>query len=224
MGKREIQRLRIRFSRGEAVKYITHLDMMRFWERALRRAGIPLAYSPGFTPHPRISLAAPLPIGVTSEAELMDIFLTKRISPHSFIQATSRQLPPGIDILEVQEVSLELPSLQSQLRYAQYRVEVESNKSLEEVQSALRSLLQAEHLPWQHMRDTGPRHYDLRALIDDLWLMDRGDSWYTLGMRLRIDSKGTGRAEQVSKALGFSEYPKLIHRTKLILAGRESRR
>ena len=59
------------------MKYITHLDMMRFWERALRRADVPLAYSEGFSPHAQISLAAPLAVGTTSEAELMDVFLAE---------------------------------------------------------------------------------------------------------------------------------------------------
>ena len=68
-----MQRIRISFSRGEKVKYISHLDLMRLWERALRRASIPIAYSQGFSPHPKISIAAPLPIGVTSDGEFMDI-------------------------------------------------------------------------------------------------------------------------------------------------------
>ena len=58
-------RLRIKFSRGEQLKFLSHLDLMRLWERALRRAGINPAYSEGFSPHPRISLAAPLAVGVT---------------------------------------------------------------------------------------------------------------------------------------------------------------
>ncbi|KPK23033.1 MAG: hypothetical protein AMJ70_04475, partial [Dehalococcoidia bacterium SG8_51_3] len=72
-----MQRLRIKYCRGEELKYISHLDIMRLWQRALNRAGISLAYSEGFHPHPKISLAAPLAIGVTSEAELMDVTLTR---------------------------------------------------------------------------------------------------------------------------------------------------
>jgi radical SAM-linked protein len=218
MAKR-MQRLRLTFSRGEEIKYISHLDLMRCWERALRRAEVPLAYSEGFTPHPRISLAAPLPLGVTSEAELMDISLQKTLSPYSLIQSLRKQLPPGIDILEVQQIPLMTPSLQSQVRYAEYRVVVKASKSVGEMQTAITSLLEAERLPWQHMRDTGPRHYDLRALIKHIWLVSGDGSTFTLGMRLRCDPQGTGRPEQVSQALGLAEYPDSIHRTKLTLAG-----
>ncbi|MFH0769717.1 MAG: TIGR03936 family radical SAM-associated protein [Chloroflexota bacterium] len=212
-----MQRLRIRFSRGEAIKFISHLDIMRLWERALRRAQMPLAYSEGFSPHPRISLAAPLPVGVTSEAELMDIFVAKMVSPHWFTSGISRQLPLGIEVLGVYQVAPTMPSLQSLVRYSEYRVEVESERETKEIESAIASLLSLEHLPWHHRRDTGQRDYDLRALIDDLRLVDWRPPYCAIEMRLRCDSSGSGRPEQVALALGFTGYPKSIHRTKLIL-------
>ncbi len=213
-----MQRLCIRFFRGKEIKYISHLDLMRTWVRILQRAGVWLAYSEGFTPHPKVSLAAPLPLGVTSEAELMEILLRKRLSPYFFIQAVRKQLPSGLDILEVQQVPLIAPSLQSRLRFIEYKVEVNSSKNPKEMQAAIARLLHTESLPWQHMRDTGPRQYDLRKLIADLWLIDWQDTKCTIGMRLRSDSRGTGRPEQVIAALGMADYPISIHRTKLILA------
>ena len=212
-----MQRLRVRFSRGEAVKFISHLDIMRLWQRAFQRAGVSLAYSEGYTPHPRLSLAVPLALGVTSEAELMDVFVTKRVSPHWFTAAIGQQLPPGIEILQVFPVAPVLPSLQAQVRYAEYRVMVETEWGRQEVAAAIISLLLLKHLPWQHQRDTGPRNYDLRPLIDDLWLIDRHDSYCNLGMRLHCSSRGSGRPEQVTAALGFTHRPVSIHRTKLIL-------
>ena len=210
-------RLRVRFSRGQEVKFISHLDIVRLWQRALHRAGIPLAYSEGFSPHPRISLAAPLPVGVTSEAELMDILFHQKASPHFFTAAVSQQLPAGIKILQVYQMTLTQPSLQSQVSYAEYKVDVERDKEPDDIESALTSLLAVEHLPWQHQRDTGQRSYDLRPLIDDLWLIDWHHPYYTIGMRLRCDSSGAGRPEQVTAALGFTSHPHSIHRTKLIL-------
>ena len=212
-----MQRLRIRFCRGQEIKFISHLDIMRLWQRALHRAGMPLAYSQGFSPHPRISLAAPLPVGVTSEAELMDVFLTKWVSPHFFTAAMSQQLPPSIEILQVYLIAPSQPSLQSQVRYAEYKVEVETEKEQKDIELAVTSLLSVKHLPWQHQRDTGPRSYDLRALIDDLWLIRWHHPHCTVGMRLRCDNSGSGRPEQVITALGFTHCPQSIHRTKLIL-------
>ena len=211
-----MQRLRIRFSRGEELKFISHLDIMRLWQRALHRAGIPLAYSEGFSPHPRISLAAPLAVGITSQAELMDAFCSKWVSPHFFTDALSQQLPAGIEILQVYSVAPTMPSLQSQVSQAEYEVKLETEKDKSTIESALTSLLSAKQLPWHHQRDTGTRNYDLRALIDDLWLIHWRSGYGTIGMRLRCDSGGSGRPEQVAAALGF-DHPTSIRRTKLIL-------
>jgi radical SAM-linked protein len=212
-----MQRLRIRFSRGEEIKYISHLDLMRLWQRALVRAGLPLAYSEGFNPHPRMSLAAPLALGVTGEAELMDIYLAKWSSPHAFAAAIGRQLPRGVEIKQVFNIALTLPSLQSQMRFAEYRIGIETGKGRVEIESAINALLDRESIPWQHQRDTGARHYDLRALVEDVWLADWRDGYAGIMMRLRCDSSGAGRPEQVAAALGFERYPEGIHRTRLIL-------
>jgi radical SAM-linked protein len=140
----------------------------------------------------------------------------KWVSPHFFTTAVSQQLPPGIQILQVYPVTPTMPSLQSQVNYAEYEVELETEKGKPGVKAVLASLLSAKQLPWHHKRDTGTRNYDLRALIDDLWLIDWRSGYCTIGMRLRCDSSGSGRPEQVAAALGFS-HPSSIRRTKLIL-------
>jgi len=94
---------------------------------------------------------------------------------------------------------------------------VETEKEQQGIESALASLLSVKQLPWHHQRDTGTHNYDLRALIDDLWLTDWHSDYCTIGMRLRCDSSGSGRPEQVAAALGFTHHPRSIHRTKLVL-------
>lgn len=210
-------RLRVRFSRGEELKFISHLDIIRLWVRALRRAGIPLEYTEGFSPHPRISLAVPLSVGVTADNELMDIAMTKVVSPHWFVDTVNRQLPDGLKVLEATPISPNVPSLQSQVRFTQYQVEVKTESSEEEVKTMIDRLLTVENLPWHHERDTGRKSYDLRQLIDDIWLIESKPSVFVLGMRLRCDEGGSGRPEQVALALGFTEYPESIQRTKLLL-------
>jgi len=190
---------------------------MRLWQRALNRAGIALAYSEGFHPHPKISLAVPLALGVTSEAELMDIVLARQVSPHFFTAAVNQQLPAGLEVLQVAPIAETMPSLQSQARFAEYAVALAAEKGENEIAEDIASLLALKNLPWQHQRDTGPKNYDLRALIDALWLLDWRDKFCTIGMRLRCDSGGSGRPEQVAAALGFKDVPKSIHRTRLIL-------
>ncbi len=212
-----MQRLRIKFSRGEEIKFISHLDIVRLWQRAFNRAGIEIAYSTGFSPHPRISLAAPLPLGVTSEAELMDIVITKGVAPQFFVSALNQQLPQGLRVDKVFPISPDLPSLQSQVNQAEYKVDVETAPGPADIQAALDNMLALEHLPWQHMRDTGPHQYDIRLLIADLKLIDWQPPIGSLSMLLQCNSQGSGRPEQVAAALGFAKRPQSIHRTQLIL-------
>jgi len=148
---------------------------------------------------------------------LMDVFLAKWVSPHIFTDSVGRQLPQGIKIIDIQNVALTLPSLQSQVHYAEYIVDLETAKQQPDIESSVQSLLTKETLPWEHLRDTGPHRYDLRALIEDLWLIACEKGLCRLGMRLNCDSAGSGRPEQVAAALGFEKYPDSVHRVRLIL-------
>ncbi len=217
------QRLRITFAKGEEIKYISHLDLMRLWERALRRARVPLAYSHGFNPRPKMAVAAPLPVGFTSRGEVMDVVLERRISPFNFAKGLARHLPPGLEVLSVEEVYPKLPSLQSQVRAAEYRVTMFWDGSQEKIGGKLlaeqvRQLLVAEQLP----RQRRGKDYDLRPLIEDLWVEGKeADSW-VLGMRLRAGSQGTGRPDEVLDALGLAEKPHVVRRERLLVLPQES--
>jgi radical SAM-linked protein len=210
-----MNRLRVRFGRGAELKFISHLDLTRVWHRALRRGGVVLAYSEGFNPHPRLSLAAPLQLGATSEAELMDVYTVEPVTVQSFSTRLCRQLPPGLEIFQVVAVGLHLPALQAQLRFADYRVRVSATEE-SGVDLAIRTTLAKESLPWQHQRDTGVKSYDHRPLIVSLNLASLENGVAVLDMRLRSDAMGAGRPEQVVKALGL-DNPIDIHRTRLVL-------
>jgi radical SAM-linked protein len=210
-----MNRLRIRFKRGEEIKFISHLDLIRVWQRAFRRAGVSLAYSEGFNPHPRLSLAAPLALGVTGEAELMDVYTVQPMSNQAFAAMVSLQLPQGLEIAQVFPMTFEAPALQAQMRFAEYEVRVTA-PDIDMLKQSIDSLLASESLPWQHQRDTGVKSYDLRKLIESIWLVCHENGFATLGMKLRCGSEGAGRPEQVAKALGL-DSPLSIHRTRLIL-------
>jgi radical SAM-linked protein len=209
------QRLRVTFTRGEDIKYITHLDLMRFWERALRRAGAPVAYSEGFSPHAQISLAAPLPVGTTSEAELMDVFLAEHVAPRSLMREVAPQLPPAIAIRSVEEVGLSLPALQADVRFAEYDVEVGGDASVAQ-------LAIDRFLPRRACRgSTSARTRYAATTSGRSWRASRSRAaagGTRLRMRLRNDNNGSGRPEQVVAALGLG-VPLRIHRTRLVLAG-----
>jgi len=212
----ELQRLLITFSRGPDCKYISHLDLMRLWERALRRAALPLAFSEGFTPHPRLALAAPLPVGVTASAELMEVYLHQRVSPRFFLEQIRPQLPAGIDVSQVEEAPLGAPSLQSLVRMAEYAVEVEVPMERQEVEAKIAGLMEQKTLPIQRPRPSGPKSLDLRALVCRVWVESAEGARCRLGMLLRSDPQGSGRPEEVAAALGLGE-PLSMHRVRLVL-------
>jgi radical SAM-linked protein len=210
------QRLRLTFAKGEPIKYISHLDLMRTWERTLRRAQVPLAYSEGFNPRPKISIASALPVGFTGRGEVMDVVLSRHTSPHNFAKRLKPHLPPGLEILSVEEVYASLPSLQSQMRYAEYQVVLESEETLAKMEKRVEQVLSAQSLPRQRERKGKVTEYDLRPLIDDLWVEDGEGTACVLGMRLQSDSQATGRPDEVLKAMGLGDVPRSIERTRCL--------
>jgi len=234
------QRLRVQFTRGDDLKYVTHLDMMRFWERALRRADVPIAYSEGFSPHPQIALAAPLAVGVTSEAELLDVFLDRPMPPAEFRERLTAQLPPAVRIIKVTEVGVNLPSMQAEIKAAEYLVDValdaptaaatfdgpgpsnappDAPADETAVRERIARFMASETFPWEHKREDEVRSYDLRAMVHELAVAGASDGRLTLRMLLRNDNAGSGRPEQVALALGLGQ-PLRIHRTRLVLPER----
>jgi len=218
------------FSKGGSLAYTSHLDLMRVWERALRRAEVPLAYSQGFNPRPKLQLAAALPLGHTAEAELLDVWLEKPLSVAPLTKALVPVLPDGLAINEVCQVVLEEPALPTQVVSAEYRVEVASGDTVEQVDARIEQVLAAEVLLQEQARPGREgKQYDLRPLIERLWL-ERGpesveggveEGGVVLGMQLAAREGATARPEAVLKALGMGEAFARYHRRRLVLASRE---
>ena len=217
------QRLWITFGRGDAVKYITHLDMMRAWERLVRRARLPVTYSSSHPPRPRLAIAAPLAVGVTSIGELLDIYLDARLPVAQVTRRLVAECPSGFSISEVQEVSMTLPSLQSLVRFSEYRVTLYGHLTMSELQEQVHTLLAATSLPRERRRDGEIRRYDLRPQVDSLWIAEWSAREAVLGMLLQTDEQATGRPDEVLAALGLAETMHSIQRVKLILARNCSR-
>ncbi|MBI2863277.1 MAG: DUF2344 domain-containing protein [Chloroflexi bacterium] len=212
-----VQRLRLTFGRDERLKYVSHLDMMRLWQRAFNRAGVPLAYSQGFSPHPRISTAAPLAVGVTSNCELLDVFLEPAGDPSAFLDRIEPEMPPGLRLTAAAEVALDSPSLPSRLRFAEYETAFAAGLPAAEIASRLEALLSAPSLPRERLRDGRVKHYDLRPLIADLRPRDGSARHATIWMRLQANPSGSGRPEEVLAAMGIEAPPLRITRVGLIL-------
>lgn len=209
------QRLRLTFARGDEARDLSHREIMRVMEQAMRTADVPLSYSEGRRPTAQISIGAPLPLGATSACELADIYLSERMEPTRFAAALRDALPPGLEALSVLEVGLEQPALQTQLRWAEYEVDVPcGGHSVEDIRRAIGDILAVRSLPWEHRRETKVLRYDLRPLVLSLHIEAEDEETCRLSMRLRIDRERSGRADQVVAAMGM-EPPLRVHRRRL---------
>ncbi len=213
-----VQRMRLIFSKEAAVRYISHLDLARALERALNRAGLPVAYSQGFNRRPRLSMGAALPLGYTSEAEMADVWLVEPVEPERFRARLAASLPPGMAVNSVAEVPLSAPSLQQAMAESAYRVRFLDPVDEADLQERVAALLAATTLPVERRRakDSKPKTFDLRPLILDMSLMTDPSDGPQLVLRLIQTATQTGRPDDVLTALGVDPLNTQVHRTGLI--------
>jgi radical SAM-linked protein len=115
-----LPRYRIRYSKEGAAKYISHLDMLRTFERVVRRAGLPVSYSQGFNPHPRFSFGMPLSVGMSGLAEYVDIDLDTAVAPEEVAASLDRAMPPGMRVSGARPVEEGSPSLMASTERSAY--------------------------------------------------------------------------------------------------------
>jgi len=203
-----LTRYRLAFGKSQAMRYTGHLDLYRALERTIRRAALPLAYSRGFSPHPKLHLASALPLGFTSRAELADIWLEQPVPESEILARLQQAAPPGIAFEHVQAVPTPEPPLQQQVQRADFVARLESPLA-PDVPQRLEALLKASSLP----RERRAKTYDLRPLIIDLRLMPPTEIVLTLSAR----EGATGRPEEVLDALGLDPLTADITRVQLTL-------
>lgn len=210
-----MQRLRITFSRSGRTSYLSHLEMMKSWERVFRRAGWPVAHSQGFNPHPRIFFAAPLAVGVAAEQDIMEVHLEAPVDPESAGGDLQACLPPGLSIVEVVEIDAEALAVQKAIRAAEYLAECPNLSDRSALRAEADRVIAAASVPRERVKDTKTVRYDLRPFIQQLEVMD-GDA-QSIRMRLRNDAQGAGRADEVLRELGLDPAECRITRTRLVL-------
>lgn len=209
------KRLRITFEKGEVLKYISHLDLARTWERVFRRAGLPVAYSQGFNPRPRFQIAAALPVGVTGRAELLDVWLTEPMGSSEVLTRLRTALPPGLEATDSVNVDLRSPSLQSQMRAADYRATVLGPEPAETIQYRVRALLELPSVPRRRQHKGKWQSYDLRPFIQSVVVEPGEEGEHILTMRLQASPDGAGRPDEVLEVLGLSLAAHTVERTRL---------
>lgn len=204
-------RIRIEFKKTEPMRYTSHLDLHRAWVRTIRRAELPLSYSGGFHPQPKINLACALPLGITSEHELVDIWLNCRIEVSIAYDRLSAVLPPGIELISVLEINDHHPTLQSTLTSTIYQVTiideiVDLNLRVDEIINANETI-----------RVRRGKKYDLRPLIEKISThYNEEEKCQIIMMQLAAREGATGRPDEVLSACSIDPASALIKRVKLL--------
>ncbi len=194
------------------MQYVGHLDLHRSWERTFRRSGLPIAYSQGFHPQARLNLACALPLGFTSQCELLDAWLEQDFQIDAIREALSQAMPPGLEILKLENINPGLPALQTQVSSAVYAITFLDD--VPDLADRVQKVITAEHLP----RLRRNKSYDLRPLIEELSLQPTLAGKSTLRVQLAAREAATGRPEELLEELGSKFETTRIKREKLIFA------
>jgi radical SAM-linked protein len=207
-------RLRITFVKQGPLRYTGHLDLHKLWERAARRAELPLAYSQGFHPQPKMNMAAALPLGFSSRCEVMDMKLEHDIPLDDLPTRLNQMLPSGLQVMEVEQVEERAPALQTQVVSAEYEVTITESINRSDLKRKIDSVIESKALP----RERRGKMYDLRPLIEELQIMESDGlpSVQKIFMRLAAREGATGRPEEVLDVLDIPFEETRVERTHLI--------
>lgn len=174
-----VQRLRVKFGKQGDMALLSHLDLVRLFDRAIRRANLPIAYSEGFHPGPRLMPATALPLGATSSGEVIDLELHQACNRQDFLERLQAQLPRGIPLYEIQEIPVNTPSNTQLLTATQYRLTLGLDPS--EVEPAwdrwVQQISDTPELWWEGQTKSGqPKRINLREKLQDLRLIHSQDN------------------------------------------------
>lgn len=157
-----VQKVRLRYAKRGRLRFTSHRDIARVFERALRRCGVPMAYSQGFSPRPKVSWSGAVPTGVSSEAEYVELQLAQQVDPEQLRVELDAVLPPGVDVLEAVEAGP--GALAERLEVSRWRIELPGVDS-SELAAAVSNLMAAESVEVERMTKDGRRTFDARAAV-----------------------------------------------------------
>ncbi|MPZ25086.1 MAG: DUF2344 domain-containing protein [Micromonosporaceae bacterium] len=170
-----VQRVRVRYAKRGPLRFTSHRDFARAFERALRRAGVPVAYSQGFTPHPKISYASAAPTGAASEAEYLELGLQAPMDPAALAAALDAALSPGLDVLDAVTVSTVVAgsggSLADRMEASRWRIELPGVEPAM-LRRAVAGFEAAERVPVQRLTKQGRRTLDARAAVAQIRVVE----------------------------------------------------
>lgn len=207
-----------RYRKGEEVRWLSHLDVKRTLERAMRRAELPLVLTRGHNPHLKLSLGPPLPLGATGDAELLTIHVAEAIDPEHVKDRLNDQLPTGLEVMEVWAVpGYRKKETFGDIDLAEYRVIVSSSVDAEEIRSRAEGLMAQKELIVHRSGGRSERTVDVRPFILSIGVGEVSAGEANLTMRLRTGSHGGAKPQEVVSLLRLAGEDEFVryHRTGL---------
>lgn len=206
-----MQRIRISYNKGTELQYTGNLDMHKVWERTFRRAGLPLAYSQGFHPQPKLQQAAPLPLGFTSKAEILDVWLDTDEAIEVITKKIVSTAQPGMVVREVKSIPQFSEALPNLVSAAEYLILCDEDLEPELIEKNVQNFLARPSIE----RERRGKPYDLRPLVQSLSV----ESAHPLTLKMLLSSLpgATGRPEEVLEELKIDPFTVDIDRTRLVL-------
>jgi radical SAM-linked protein len=195
-------RYRIMYAKKGPASYISHLDLIRAFERAARRAGLPLAFTQGFNPHPRLSFAAPLAVGTEGEAEFADVELTGDIPAGAVAKSLSDTMPEGLQMIEIRLVPETAPALMAKVELAVYtaRAVLELPLEKEIIEKAIAAFLAKPEILVERRSKTGEKRiFDIKPGVFAMSARINNDI-IVLDAELKTGSSGNVRFEELLAA------------------------
>jgi radical SAM-linked protein len=210
----------MKFKKDSEVMFISHLDMMRTFERALRRADLPVTFSQGFNPRPRISFTPALSVGITSSCEYVDVELYEQVSVEDVIQRLNKTLPEGIHIIKAGLADESLPL--STLNGVIYIVNIAlPTDKLQDLDKSINAFLHQEEITVEKVTKSRTKLVNIAPLIYKISILKSGNNSASLSMMLSIGQEGSVSPKVIVTELEKSLEKELeilsIHREKLFL-------
>jgi len=213
-------RYRLTFAKREAMRFTGNLDLHRTLERSMRRANLPLVYSQGFTPRPKITLASALPLGYTSEYELADFWLEVDIAVGDVRKVLGKSMPPGLRLIDLEVVDLQAAKLQNTITSATFLVSL--LEPVPKLDQKVAAMMAEEEIIREKIRKGKKRAYNLRELIEAVRVLPEDENGnQRLEMRLRAGEGTTGRPDDVLIELRIDPLSTRVHRTMIQLSLKE---
>ncbi|MDX1762928.1 MAG: TIGR03960 family B12-binding radical SAM protein [bacterium] len=221
-GKEDLQtlkRFRIRYTKVGKLRFLSHLELISLFARAFVRAGIPLAYSQGFHPHPKIAMGPALPVGVSSLCEFLDVTVAGSIFEETLQTRLNGVLPRGIEVSGVNWIPLQAPAISSIIHFSDYRIRIPRSAFTQAPGAQIEALLEREEICVTRIRKGKEKVVNLRPMIADMVIEGKEEhNPVSLSVMIQAGDKGGARVDEVLQVL-LNRPPEEVPEIRVIRTG-----